>query len=62
MAVAPLNERPALPGDSLHQRVVLGPLMAADMQDVTVTARGDEPRHGAAMFQNSERMSGIPDM
>jgi hypothetical protein len=51
--VASLDKWPALPGDPLYQRVVLGPLMAADMQDVTIAARGDKARYRAAMLQNS---------
>ena len=43
-AVAAANQRPVLPRDVLHDRVVLRTLVAADVQDVAVALVGDHAR------------------
>ena len=51
-AVAPAHQRARLPGDVLHDRVVLRALVAADMDDVAVAGRGDHAGHGAVVLQH----------
>jgi hypothetical protein len=52
LAVPAAHQGPILPGDLLHDRVVLRPLMAPDMQDVAVSRRGDQPRFHALVLQD----------
>jgi hypothetical protein len=52
LAVAALDQRPILPGDVLHDRVMLRPLVAADVKDVAVAAGGDQAGDGALMLEH----------
>ena len=52
LAVAPPHQRPRLPGDVLHDRIVLRPLMAADMQNVPIAAIDDHAGPGAVVLQH----------
>ncbi len=52
LAMAALDQRPVLPRDVLHDRVVLRPLVAADMQDVAVAAGGDHAGDGAVVLED----------
>ena len=52
LPMAPLDERPRLPGDVLHDRVVLRALVAADVDDVAKAARRHEPGHRAVVLEH----------
>ena len=52
LAMAALDQRPVLPGDVLHDRVVLRPLVAADMQDVAIAAGRDHAGDGAVVLED----------
>ena len=52
LAEAPLDQRAVLPGNVLHDRVVLRPLVPADMQDVAVAAGGDQAGDRAVMLED----------
>ena len=51
-AVTALHQRPVLPGDLLHDRIVLRALVAADVDDVAVALGRDHARFGAVVFQD----------
>ena len=52
LAMPALDQRPALPRDVLHDRVVLRPLVAADMQDIAIAAGGDHAGDGAVVLED----------
>ncbi len=52
LAMAALDQRPVLPGDVLHDRVVLRPLVAADVQDIAIAAGRDHAGHGAVVLED----------
>ena len=49
-AVAPLDQRPLLPGHLEMQREIIRPLVPADMQDVAEVARREHADFGAVML------------
>ena len=51
-AVAAAHQRARLPRDVLHDGVVLGPLVTADVDDVAVAGRGDHAGLGAVVLQH----------
>ena len=51
LPVAPPDERAVLPRHLLVDRVVLGALMAGDVEDVAVAARRDQPHARAVVLQ-----------
>ena len=51
-AVAAAHQRARLPRDVLHDRVVLGPLVTADVDDVAVAGRGDHAGLGAVVLEH----------
>ena len=51
-AVAAAHQRARLPRDVLHDRVVLGPLVTADMDDVAVAGGGDHAGLGAVVLEH----------
>ena len=51
-AVAATHERTRLPRDVLHDRVILRPLVAADVDDVAVAGRGDHASLGAVVLKH----------
>src|SRR5262249_54563994 len=53
LAMTSADERANLPGNVLHDRIVLRALMAADMNDVAIAAGGDHSGPGAFVFENS---------
>jgi hypothetical protein len=58
LAVPPPHERLRLPRDPLLQRIVLGPLVPADVDDVAKTARRDHAGRCAAVLQRRVRRDG----
>ena len=52
LAVAPLDQRPALPRQFLHDRVVLGALMPRDMDNVAEAFVGQHAGAGAFVLQH----------
>ena len=52
LAMPPPHQRPILPGDLLHDRVMLRALMTADMQDVAIARSRDHPRRRAVMLED----------
>ena len=58
LAVAAPDERPRLPRDVLHHRVVQRPLVPADVDDVPEAARRDHPREGALVLEHGVRRHG----
>ena len=58
VSVPALHERPRLPGDVLHDRVVLRPLVAADVDDVAEPFRRQHPRLGPAVLEHRVRRDG----
>ncbi len=55
LAVAAPDERAILPGHLLVDRVVLGPLVPRDVEDVAVAAGRDEPDRGAVVLEERVR-------
>ena len=55
-AVAAAHEGPVLPGDLLPDRVVLGPLVTSDVDDVAIALAGDHP--GAGALVGEDRIGG----
>src|SRR3979490_1983495 len=51
-STSPRGARPAVPRDVLHDRVVLRPLVAADMQDVAIATGGDHAGDGAVVLED----------
>ena len=49
-AVAPLDQRPLLPGNFEMQRKIIRPFVPADMQDVAEVPRGEHADFGAVML------------
>ena len=49
-AVAPLDQRPLLPGDLEMQREIIRPLVPADVQDVAEVSRRQHPDFGAVVL------------
>ena len=58
LAVAALDERPGLPGNVLHDRVVLRPLVAADVNDVAEALCRQHSGLGAAVLEHRVRGDG----
>ena len=52
LAVAALDQRPVLPGDVLHDRVMLRSLVAADVEDVAIAAGRDHAGDGAVVLED----------
>ena len=52
LAVTPLDQRPGLPRQFLHDRVVLGPLVSRDMDNVAEAFVGQHARAGAFMLKH----------
>ena len=52
LAVTPFNQRPVLPGQLLHDRVVLGPLVARDVDDVAEAFIGQHARARPLMLEH----------
>ena len=51
LPVASADQRPVLPGDVLHDRVILGSLVTGNVQDVAETAGRQHAGHGSVMLQ-----------
>src|SRR5207248_6473417 len=52
LAMPPFDQRAVLPGYVLHDRVVLRPLVASDMQDVAIATGGDHAGNRSVMLED----------
>ncbi len=52
LAMTPADQRPHLPGNVLHDGVVLRPLVPPDVNDVTISLRRDHARPSALVLQH----------
>src|ERR1700687_1470757 len=59
-AVAPLHQGPRLPLNVLHDRVILWSLVAANMNNVSVSFSGNHAGGGAFVFQHGVGSDGSP--
>ena len=52
LAMPSFHQRAVLPGDVLHDGVMLRPLVTADMQDVAIAAGRDHAGDGTVVFED----------